>query len=67
MLVNPASAIASRPETMITGTQGEANIVIGYSYYAWDETPGALDMMVHLCAKLGIRTEQSSLPLSDKL
>ena len=45
MLDNPASAIAARPGAYSPGTQSEANLILGYSFAAWAETPGAIEMI----------------------
>ncbi|KPM46402.1 hypothetical protein AK830_g103 [Neonectria ditissima] len=48
MLKDPAYAIAARPEAYSAKTEEEAFLVIGYTYYAWAETPGAIDMIKSL-------------------
>ncbi|KAK2590010.1 hypothetical protein QQS21_012308 [Conoideocrella luteorostrata] len=48
MLNNPASAIADRSEYCSPGSHEESNTVMGFSYYAWAETPGAIQLVKHL-------------------
>lgn len=50
MLVNPAKAIAARPQAYSQGTREEACLMLSYTYAAWVETPGAVDMVRTLSA-----------------
>ncbi|KAF7561032.1 hypothetical protein G7046_g3102 [Stylonectria norvegica] len=44
ILYNPGPAVAASPEIYSAGTKSESNLVVGYSYASWAETPGALEM-----------------------
>lgn len=40
---DPTSLIKDRPNMYSRGTKEEASLILGYSYSAWVETPGAID------------------------
>ncbi|KAF4506559.1 hypothetical protein G6O67_006630 [Ophiocordyceps sinensis] len=51
MLCNPAKAIADRPESYSHGSYEESCLMLGYTYAAWAETPGAIDVIRALSNK----------------
>lgn len=53
MLDNPKAAFEGRAFVKPGCSQSESNFIILHSYYAWQETPGALDMMAMLRNTMG--------------
>ena len=52
-LLSPGRHLTARPQAYSSGTLEQMQVVLQYSYNAWAETPGAMDMIQELVQKKG--------------
>lgn len=50
-LLNPGKHLTARPEAYSHGSLAQMQLVLQYSYDAWTETPGAVDVIRELFRK----------------
>lgn len=50
-LLNPGKHLTARPEAYSHGSVAQMQLILQYSFDAWTETPGALDMVRELVGK----------------
>lgn len=48
-LINPITSAVSRPSGYEHGSREEASLVLGYTYAAWAETLGAIELIESIC------------------